>query len=438
MLSRVQAQQSAAELSACHNPKAKMNTNIKIYASIVDDLARKQLQTLLAQPAFADAKVRIMPDVHAGKGCVIGFTADLGNKVIPNIVGVDIGCGMLTVSLGRQKPDFAELDAIMHRNIPTGKYVHGRIVEDFPELDALHCLGELKHLDRLRCSLGSLGGGNHFVEVDAAANGEYYLVIHSGSRNLGKQVCEIYQQMAIDSVRGLTSPKEAKLRIIAEYKAAGRESEIQDAIRAYRKEYAERVPSVPADLCYLEGELRERYLDDMRICQHFATRNRELMAKVIVERLHLDVQDQFHTIHNYIDHESNIVRKGAISARAGEKLLIPVNMQDGCIYGVGKGNEDWNFSAPHGAGRLMSRMEARRKLSLEEFQQRMQGIYSTSVSMDTLDESPMAYKGIDSILGHLEPSVEVVDVFKPIYNFKAADDLDPWKRKRLHKSMSGT
>ena len=414
-----------------------MNTNIKIYASIVDALARRQLDTLLAQPAFADAKVRIMPDVHAGKGCVIGFTADLGNKVIPNIVGVDIGCGMLTVNLGKRKPDFAALDEIMHRNIPTGKFVHRSVVEEFPELDALHCLGELKHIDRLRCSLCSLGGGNHFVEVDAASNGEFLLVIHSGSRNLGKQVCEIYQQMAVDSIRGLLAPKEAKLRIIAEYKAAGREREIHDAVLAYRKEYAERVPSIPADLCYLEGELRDRYLDDMRICQHFATRNRELMAKVIVERLGLDAQDAFHTIHNYIDHDSNIVRKGAISARAGEKLLIPVNMQDGCIYGIGKGNEDWNFSAPHGAGRLMSRMQARKSLSLEEFQQRMQGIYSTSVSMDTLDESPMAYKGIDSILGHLEPSVEVVDVFKPVYNFKAAEDLDPWKKRKL-ESMSRT
>lgn len=405
-----------------------MNKDIKIYADTIDDLARRQLDTLLGQPAFAGAKVRIMPDVHAGKGCVIGFTADLGNKVIPNIVGVDIGCGMLTLNIGRQKPDFAALDDVMHRSIPSGMDVNDAPVAPFPELEALHCRGELQRVERLYRSLGSLGGGNHFVEVDVNSAGEYLLIVHTGSRNLGKQVCEIYQQKAIDSVRGLPAPKHGRAAIIKEYRAAGREKEIAAALEEFAARYAGTAPNVPPDLCYLEGELREQYLADMRICQRFATLNRELIIRKIVHKLKLRAGDSFHTIHNYIDHQSNIVRKGAISARKGEPVLIPINMQDGCILGTGKGNEDWNCSAPHGAGRIMSRTQARRSLSLQEFQERMEGIYTTSVSMDTLDESPMAYKGIGSIINHLEPTVQVRDILKPVYNFKAAEAPDPWQK----------
>lgn len=399
-----------------------MNTNIKIYTSSIDELARKQLRLLMEQPAFADAKVRIMPDVHAGKGCVIGFTADLGNKVIPNIVGVDIGCGMLTIKVGKRKPDFAALDDIMHRNIPSGMNVRKEAYEEFPALDALHCFDRLSHIHRLRRSLGTLGGGNHFVEVDVDSQGNYYIIIHSGSRNLGKQVCELYQQEAIDTLSGFRDPLIERDAIISRLKAEGRAQEIGAALAAHKAAYGKRTPSIPADLCYLEGEARERYLADMRICQQFAQRSRDIMGDIIVTRLGLPEEERFHTIHNYIDHESNIVRKGAISARAGEKLLIPINMRDGCIFGVGKGNEDWNFSAPHGAGRLMSRKQAFRSLSLEEFRQQMEGIYSTSVGKDTLDEAPMAYKGIDDILCHLEPTVDVADIFKPVYNFKAAED----------------
>lgn len=398
-----------------------MNTDIKIYANAIDELARKQLRLLMAQPAFAEAKVRIMPDVHAGKGCVIGFTADLGNKVIPNIVGVDIGCGMLTIKVGKRKPDFAELDDIMHRNIPSGMNVRGVAYEDFPALEALHCYDRLSHIHRLRRSLGTLGGGNHFVEVDVDSQGNYYIVIHSGSRNLGKQVCELYQSEAIDTLAGFRDPLIERDAIISCLKAEGREKEIAAALAAHKAAYSERVPLVPAELCYLEGEARKRYLDDMRICQQFAQRSRDIMGDIIVSRLGLAEEDRFHTIHNYIDHESNIVRKGAISARAGEKLLIPINMRDGCIYGIGKGNEDWNCSAPHGAGRLMSRKQAFRSLSVEEFQAQMEGIYSTSVGKETLDEAPMAYKGIEDILCHLAPTVDVVDIFKPVYNFKAAE-----------------
>lgn len=403
--------------------------NLKIYTDEVDELARKQISRLLAQPAFADAKVRIMPDVHAGKGCVIGFTADLGDKVIPNIVGVDIGCGMLTVSLGKQKPDFAALDDVMHRNVPSGMYVHGEPVEEFAQLESLHCLEQLVHPKRLRCSLGSLGGGNHFVEVDVDSQGNYYLIIHSGSRNLGKQVCELYQCMAIDRRAGIGDRGAVEAALIADLKAQGRHREIQNSIKALRAQWSELQPDVPVDLCYLEGKERELYLHDMKICQQFALRNREVMAEIIIKRLGLNVQDMFHTTHNYIDHESNIVRKGAISARDGEKLLIPINMRDGCIFGIGKGNDDWNQSAPHGAGRLMSRSQAFRELSMEEFQEQMKGIYTTSVTQKTLDESPMAYKGMDAILKHIGPTVDVVDIFKPLYNFKA-EEAEPSFRKR--------
>ncbi len=404
--------------------------NLKIYTDEVDELAQKQIAKLLEQPAFAQAKVRIMPDVHAGKGCVIGFTADLGDKVIPNIVGVDIGCGMLTVNLGKQKPDFAALDDIMHRNIPSGMYVHGEPVEVFEAVDALHCLPQLERVKRLLCSLGTLGGGNHFVEVDADTQGNYYLIIHSGSRNLGKQVCDIYQQEAIDRHAGCADREAREAALIADLKAQGRQKEIAAAIKAQRAAWNAAQPDIPADLCYLEGEARERYLHDMRICQQFALRNREVMADIIVHRLGLEVQDMFHTTHNYIDHESNIVRKGAISARVGEKLLIPINMRDGCIYGTGKGNDDWNQSAPHGAGRLMSRSQAFRQLSLSDFEAQMQGIYTTSVTARTLDESPMAYKGMDAILKHIGPTVDVVDIFKPLYNFKAEEAEPSFKRKK--------
>lgn len=395
--------------------------DLKIYANEVEVLARSQISRLLAQPAFKDAKVRIMPDVHAGKGCVIGFTADLGDKVIPNIVGVDIGCGMLTISLGRKRPDLQALDDVVHRAIPCGMNTHAQPVEEFPELEAFHCRSGLRNENRLRCSLGSLGGGNHFIELDTDSQGGSYLIIHSGSRNLGKQVCELYQKEAIErQTCGEKGRQESEAEVIASLKVQGRFSEIQNAIRSLRAQQ----PTVPADLCYLEGEARQRYLDDMRLCQLFALRNREAMGRAIVQALGLEVQDMFHTTHNYIDHDSNIVRKGAISARLGEKLLIPINMRDGCIFGIGKGNDDWNQSAPHGAGRLMSRTQALKELSLEEFERQMSGVYSTTVGAGTLDESPMAYKGIDAILGRIGPSVEVADIFKPVYNFKAEEAVD--------------
>ncbi len=390
--------------------------DLRIFADAPDEKALEQIDLLLAQPAFREAKVRIMPDVHAGKGCVIGFTADLGEKVIPNVVGVDIGCGMLTVELGAHKPDFAALDDIMHRNIPSGMHVHREAIETFEELDALHCLPQLKGYDRLQASLGTLGGGNHFAEVDVDSKGHYYLILHSGSRNLGTQVCGLYQREAIESLNGENLNRNRVQSAVERLKEEGRQAEIAATLAELKQLY----PHVPDQLCYLAGEARERYLDDMRICQRFAARNREVMAGIILRRLGLEAQGQFHTVHNYIAHEDNIVRKGAISAAAGERLLIPINMRDGCIYGTGKGNAEWNSSAPHGAGRLMSRTAALRELSLEEFREQMAGVYSSSVLPSTLDEAPMAYKGIDAILSHIGPTVDVVDIFKPVYNYKAS------------------
>ena len=406
-----------------------MNANVKIFTDQIDEKSQAQIARLVAQPAFSQAKVRIMPDVHAGMGCVIGFTADLGDKVIPNIVGVDIGCGMYTLCLGKKKPDLPALDEVMHRNIPGGMHAHRDIVEEFPEMEALRCFRKLKNVPHLRRSLGSLGGGNHFVEVDVDTEGNYYLILHSGSRNLGHQVCEIYQNRAIESHTSSKELREQCHALAMQLRAEGREKEISEAIKALRAAAPGGGNLIPPALCYLEGEGRLDYLHDMAICQRFALRNRELMAEIIISRLGLLAHDAFHTTHNYIDHESNIVRKGAISARLGERLLIPINMRDGCILGTGKGNDDWNQSAPHGAGRIMSRTAAMEQLSLEEFHRQMEGIYTTSVSSKTLDEAPMAYKGMDAILGHIDPTVEVNDILKPIYNFKAEEAPTGYRRR---------
>lgn len=400
-----------------------MMSNLKIFTKNVEQEAVDQIELLLAQDAFKDCKVRIMPDVHAGKGCVIGFTADLGEKVIPNIVGVDIGCGMLCVSLGQTDIDFEKLDNVIRSYVPSGRDVHeGRIIR-FDELQELKCYRELQDTKRLERSIGTLGGGNHFIEVDVAEDGYKYLVIHTGSRNLGKQVADYYQNLAFELMIGKDKLYEEQDRLIKEYKAAGRKSEIQNAIAELHRNFKAVNPNIPKDLCYLEGKYREDYLHDMRICQKFAYMNRVMIAQIICNHMgwgvDADMPDYFECIHNYIDHDSNIVRKGAISAKLGEKVLIPINMRDGCIIGAGKGNEDWNQSAPHGAGRVMSRTKAKELVSLEEFEKSMDGIYTTSVNQSTIDESPMAYKTMDEIIENIKDTVEIVDIIKPIYNFKA-------------------
>lgn len=396
--------------------------DLKIFASIIEDEAKKQINTLLAQPAFADCKVRIMPDVHAGAGCVIGFTADLGDKVIPNIVGVDIGCGMYTVKICDDvtKADLEKLDQIIRESIPSGFSVYEQPKDFFLMLDELKCRENIEKMDRIKCSLGTLGGGNHFIEVDRNESGDHFLLIHSGSRNLGKQVADIYQNIAIDMCSHKEEKAKARRAIVDGLKLAGYPQDINKTIIAMEKQWETIWPTVPKELSYLTGRSRGDYLYDMWICQCFAVRNREVMACRIFEAMGWDAGESFHTVHNYIDN-NNMVRKGAVSAKAGEKLLIPINMRDGSLLCIGKGNSDWNYSAPHGAGRIMSRAAAKNNLTVDSFRKTMDGIYTTSVSEATLDEAPEAYKPLDAILPLLSETVEVVDRLYPVYNFKASE-----------------
>ena len=398
-----------------------MMSDLKIFTENIELEALEQINTLISQPAFADCKVRIMPDVHAGKGCVIGFTADLGNKVIPNIVGVDIGCGMLTADLGNIDIDFDKLDKAIRKKVPSGKNVHEGRIARFKKLQNLYCYRNLKDTRRFERSIGTLGGGNHFIEIDNDDDGNKYLIIHSGSRNLGKQVADYYQNLAIELMQGKDKLYEKQNKLIEEYKAQGRRKEIQQAIKELHKNFNPNPLNIPKELCYLTNEYREKYLHDMAICQEFASLNRITIALSILDEMGWSDCRYFETIHNYIDLESNIVRKGAISAKAYEKLLIPINMRDGCIIGHGKGNEDWNCSAPHGAGRIMSRTKAKENVSLEEFEKSMDGIYTTSVNESTIDESPMVYKPMDEIVENIKDTVDIYKIIKPVYNFKASD-----------------
>jgi RNA-splicing ligase RtcB len=394
--------------------KGRYNTAV-CFAKVIEQEAVDQIRRMCDYPFTEGSRIRIMPDVHAGAGCTIGTTMTITDKAVPNVVGVDIGCGMYTVDLGKGDLDFARLDEAAHY-IPSGMNVWEGRRERF-DLTGLHCFRELKDTARLERSLGTLGGGNHFIEVDRAQDGTNYLIIHSGSRNLGLQVARIYQNLAIE----LHSGKEEYLRqrdeIIQSYKEQGRRSEIQQALKELRWDRQE--ADMPEDLCYLYGVYLDRYLHDVEICQDFARRSREKMAEIIMDRAGLSGRDGFHTIHNYIDTSEMILRKGAIAAHKGEKVLIPINMRDGSVLAVGRGNPEWNMSAPHGAGRLMSRTKAKEDLSLEEYRKTMEGIYTTSVNESTLDEAPMAYKSLDDIIDVIRDSVDVVDVMKPVFNFKA-------------------
>jgi RNA-splicing ligase RtcB len=341
------------------------------------------------------------------------------DKIVPSMVGVDIGCGMYTVYLGNIDIDFEKVDAVAHY-IPSGREVWEGRQERF-DLTVLRCYRNLKDARRLERSLGTLGGGNHFIEIDVDENGGKYLVIHSGSRNLGTQVAGYYQQIAVDLNLGKEEYFRHRDEIIRTYKEQGRRSEIQATLKALEREYKAKEPSLPRDLCYLYGSFMDDYLHDVDICQKFAERNRARMAEIIIERCGFTAVDSFQTIHNYIDVNEMILRKGSVSAKAGEKLLIPINMRDGSLICIGKGNEDWNFSAPHGAGRLMSRSTAFEQLTMAEYEREMAGIYTTSVNPDTLDESPMAYKSIDEIVANIEPTAEIINRIRPIYNFKASE-----------------
>lgn len=404
--------------------------NLKIFTEDIEEKAKEQIDLLLEQDAFKKCKVRIMPDVHAGAGCVIGFTANLGKKVIPNVVGVDIGCGMAWVktTLKEEDVDLVALDKYIRENIPSGLNVRKEPVAVFgdrvPDLKELYCYNELKNVDSwLEKSLGTLGGGNHFIEIDKDEDGFLMFVVHSGSRNLGKQVCEIYQKRAIEHCSFKQEMNEEKKDIIEKCKKAGCQKDISAHLRAVEKKYRG-LTKLPKDLCYIEGEDREHYLHDMKLCQKWAVINRECILREIFRGLGLDYRFGYsiftHTIHNYID-DNNVVRKGAISAKKDEMVLIPINMRDGCIIAKGKGNKDWNCSAPHGAGRIMSRSEARAKLSLEDYKDTMADIYTTSVCSETIDEAPMAYKPIQEIIDNIKDTVDILEIVKPIYNFKAKE-----------------
>ena len=385
------------------------------YARVIEPEAIAQIQRMCDAPFTEGCRVRVMPDVHAGKGCTVGTTMTVRDRAVPNVVGVDVGCGMYTVRLREKDVDFARLDAAAHF-IPSGMNVWEEPQERF-DLSSLRCLEALRHPKRLECSLGTLGGGNHFIEVDRAADGTLYLVIHSGSRNLGKQVAEYYQETAVRQHRGIDDTPRRRRELIARYRAEGRETEIEGALRALSA--AKRVPEVPDDLCDVSGEAFRDYLADVAVCQRFARRSRELMAEILLARSGLTAESAFHTVHNYIDTDEMILRKGAIAAHAGELVLIPVNMRDGSILAVGRGNPEWNFSAPHGAGRVMSRAEARRTLDMEAYRQAMEGVYTTSVAPETLDEAPMAYKSLADIADVVGGTIDILEVIRPVYNFKA-------------------
>ena len=398
--------------------KGKRNTAI-CYATIIEEKAEEQIRRMCDYEFTDGSRIRIMPDVHAGKGCTIGITMTVTDKAVPNVVGVDIGCGMYTTNLGKVDIDFERLDEAAHY-IKSGMNVWETEIEAF-DFTQLFCYEKLQKLNWLECSLGTLGGGNHFIEVDASSDGNKYLVIHSGSRNLGKQVAEIYQETAIDQHKGINDYKKEREELINTLRENGESNKIQKALKDLknRKELTE--PDMPSDLCYLSGDSFKEYLHDVEICQRFARRNRELMTEIILDRTGMTGTDSFHTIHNYIDTKEMILRKGAIAAHDGEKVLIPINMRDGSILAIGKGNPEWNYSAPHGAGRVMSRTQAMKSLSMDEYRKTMEGVYTTSISEGTLDEAPMAYKSLEDIIDVVAESVDIIEVMKPIYNFKAPE-----------------
>lgn len=410
--------------------------DVKIFTDNIEENAIEQIKELLSIDVFADKKIRIMPDVHAGAGCVIGFTGNLGDKVIPNIVGVDIGCGMLILNLGKLTDiDFHAFHEHIRSNVPSGMIVRedrfgfkplvGEEMDIYREAKELviqlRCYRSLKDSGRINKAIGSLGGGNHFIELDKDDAGDVYLVIHTGSRNLGKQVADIYQAKAVKHLTdGDDEFEETIKRTIEKYKAAGRRNELQGVIKKMRKEHEEAEPALPAALCYVEGQAREDYLHDMRLCQQWAVLNRKLIALLLLRFFPgIEIKDQFESVHNYIS-DDNMVRKGSISAKKGERSIIPLNMRDGSLLCTGKGNPDWNYSAPHGAGRVLSRTQAYEQIKMEDFEESMKGIYSESVNDSTRDESPMVYKPADEIIANIADTVSVNNIIKPIFNFKAS------------------
>ncbi len=395
----------------------KYNT-AQVFTDELEDAARAQIQALCGQAFCEGSKIRIMPDVHAGAGCTIGTTMTIGDKVCPNLVGVDIGCGMETVRLDARRLEWAKLDKVIRACIPSGFGVRDAAHPLADEID----LSELRwkkglNIDRAYRSIGTLGGGNHFIEIDKGEGDALYLVVHSGSRHLGLEIAKAYQAAGYEQLEQ-PDPGEVEA-LVQSYKEQGRHKELQAALMSLRM--GSKSP-VPRELAYVSGQLLEDYLHDMALAQRFAALNRRAMVREILKGMKLEALDQFTTVHNYIDVKGRVLRKGAVSAKAGERLLIPINMRDGSLICIGKGNPDWNQSAPHGAGRLMSRAEAKRSFTVSEFKKQMTDVYTTSVGKETLDECPMAYKDMDAILRHIGPTAKVVEIVRPVYNFKAGEE----------------
>lgn len=389
----------------------------KVFADKVDEDSVRQIYDLCNQQFTENERIRMMPDVHAGAGCVIGTTMTVTDRVVPNLVGVDIGCGMETVLIKGRQLEPEQLDKFIKFNIPSGFSIRDkehRYAEKL-RLSELRCAKYIS-LDRAYLSLGTLGGGNHFIEADKGEGG-IYIVIHSGSRHLGVEVAKHYQKRAVDELKHSGDADVKKL--IAEMKSAGREKEINAALKKLNMQ-AKKI--VPDHLAYVFGSAFDDYIHDMKIVQEFAMMNRKAMMDDIIRGMKLKVSDEFTTVHNYIDTENMIVRKGSVSAQKGERLIIPINMRDGSLICIGKGNPDWNFSAPHGAGRLFSRSQAKQSFTVSEFKKQMAGIYSSTINSATLDECPMAYKSMNDIVDNIGDTADITEVIKPIYNYKAGEE----------------
>ncbi len=392
--------------------KGKYNS-AKIFTDVVDQESISQVMGILNLESLKDTQIRMMPDIHAGKGCTVGTTITLKDKVIPNLTGVDIGCGMFLIKIKEKVIDLEKLDKVINEKVPSGFSIHDEPLPEAEAFDfsAFRCP---VNVENARKSLGSLGGGNHFCELNKDEEENLYLVIHSGSRHLGLEVCSYYQDLAYQDCNG--SSKDEIDSLIKRLKKEGRQKEIEKEL--LRLKNVKRTP-IPKDLCHLSGQPFVDYLKDMKLAQEYAVLNRKLMAGIIIREMGWTVEDSFTTIHNYIDTEAMILRKGSVSAKKGERLLIPINMRDGSLICIGKGNPDWNYSAPHGAGRLMSRSQAKQMVNLKDFQETMKGIYSTSVCESTLDESPFAYKSLTDITDNITDTVDIIKRIIPIYNYKA-------------------
>ena len=399
-------------------------SDLKIFAKTIEPEAVNQIYEVSKLPIFADSQIRIMPDAHKGAGCVIGFTANVKDHAVPNLIGVDIGCGMLCVPLGKAYIDFKKLDDAIRRVVPSGMNNHKEALKGVKfDPKTLWCYDKLKNQSNFILAVGTLGGGNHFVEVDIDDDGNMYLIIHSGSRNMGHQVASFYQDLAIKEMSFEVAISNEINRIIAYYKKLGQDDLIQDAIKFAKANFKHDAKGIPTELRWLSGDSYNAYMHDMKICQEYAVASRFYIAVSSLRAIGrvFNYEDSFETIHNYIDDGQGIIRKGAIDASADKRLLIPINMRDGCIMGIGKGNPDWNYSAPHGACRLMSRSEAKKTLDMGDYKKSMSGIFTTSVVKDTLDEAPMAYKYMSEIVDPITDTLEIQKIIKPVYNFKAAE-----------------